>query len=675
VRGGVADAVDTGYAGDKVQQFGEIDMGGEVDMGGEADAGTDAGDEVDMAAPMEIDPIVVCRADCNDQNPEYNQRLDCDFDGLSNAEEQQLGSDSCENDTDGDGLNDLTELQEGADPLSADSDGDGLQDGDEIRFGFDPTNPSTLNDMVLDGDRWIVSACAPPINSEPVDYYASAAGDWRIGLPPAFNSYSELTIAGIMPGSKTAASVFDDPANEVAASLLSVDPTAQQTSPVDVLLDSRSDISAVGAIVQDTTGGEFQTHDRNTAAIGRYLIRSSSARTARAIRDSLLTRIAPFGAADIQSGLPVASGSSYNLFRVFLSVTYRANPVEGDRLLIAVAVAPADKFDTRDKVKFRMDDLTNTTNFAQAADSEEVRCTTFRAGEGNPEADFYWVLDQSGSMYDNYNDVRAVANQFYFNLNNTALDYRLAVTTMDQSYGGRPRGNVGWHDDLATFLAEIDDVENGPYNGGAEFGLVSGKAGIEWMRSSQAPQNLRIRSSAQLITIFMSDEEDNTFQGDNLSSSSVAALLNTYETFFAAQTIAFAIVGIDPGNRYSDGEAYREVALATGGSFADLEAADISETIDEIIYAATGLASNYQLPTTPISSTLRVFKNGVFVPRSRNNGFDYFAQSNAIAFFGTFRPEPADPTMGRYGDDISVSYQAFVDTTKTPTPYVAPRRS
>jgi hypothetical protein len=336
--------------------------------------------------------------------------------------------------------------------------------------------------------------------------------------------------------------------------------------------------------------------------------------------------------------------------------------------MIAAAVAPADKFDTRDKVKFRMDDLTNTTNVAQAADAEEVRCTSFRAGEGNPEADFYWVLDQSGSMFDNYDDVRAVANQFYFNLNNTALDYRLAVTTMDQSYGGRPRGNIGWHTDLATFLGEIDDVENGGYNGGAEFGLVAAKAGIEWMRSSMAPQNLRIRSDAQLITIFMSDEEANTFQGDDLSNPTVASLLNTYKTFFAAQTIAFAIVGIDPGDRFSDGEAYREVALATGGSFADLEAQDISETIDEIIYAATGLASNYQLPTTPISSTLRVFKNGVFVPRSRENGFDYFAQSNAIAFFGTFRPEPADPTQGRYGDDIAVSYQAFVDTTKTPSP-------
>ena len=108
------------------------------------------------------------------------------------------------------------------------------------------------------------------------------------------------------------------------------------------------------------------------------------------------------------------------------------------------------------------------------------------------------------------------------------------------------------------------------------------------------------------------------------------------------------------------------MALATGGCFADLAATDISETIEDIIYAATGLASAYVLPDTPISSSLRVYKNAEWVPRSRENGFDYFANTNSIAFFGTYRPQPADPTLGRYGDDIAVSYQTFLDRTKNP---------
>jgi len=583
--------------------------------------------------------------------------VDCDYDGLSNSDEASLGTDSCDNDTDGDGLGDLDELQASTDPLLADSDGDGLEDYLELYFGFNPTNPDTLNDGILDGDRWVVHACDSPA-SEPVDYYLSSKGDWRLGLPPAFSNHSELAIATALPTDKLAASVFDDPANEVAGALLSNAPVASQQSPVDVLLALRSRVASVGTIQQDNTSGEFDTHDFNKAAVSKFLIRTSTARTARAVRDSLLFGIAPFSSADV-TGLPNAAGNNYQDFRVFLSVTYRRDAVNGNRILIALAIAPSTKFDTRDKVRFRMDDLTNTTNVSQAGDGERVRCTTFRAGEGNPEADFYWVLDQSGSMYDDYTRVKAVANQFYLSLQNTSLDYRLAVANMDIAYAGRPRANAGWFTDLPTFIAEIVNIETGNYDCCDEFGLESAKQGITWMRSSSAPQALRIRPNAQLIMIFMSDEEAQTIQNNSLTSATGQQKMADFKVFFAANSIAFSIVN-------NEGEAYRQVALATGGSFADLDAADISETIEDIIYAATGLASAYVLPETPISSSLRVYKNSEWVPRSRENGFDYFANTNSIAFFGTYRPVPADPTVGRYGDDIAVNYQTFLDRTKNP---------
>jgi hypothetical protein len=266
-------------------------------------------------------------------------------------------------------------------------------------------------------------------------------------------------------------------------------------------------------------------------------------------------------------------------------------------------------------------------------------------------------------MYDDYARVRAVANNFFFNLSNTALDFRLSVTTMDRAYFGRPLGTVPWFKDQPTFLARINQVETGGFNGGAEYGLQSARDGITWMRSSSAPQNARVRPSAQLITIMVSDEEDNDFQGSDLTTQPSAGLLAQYTQFYVANTIAFAIVAFT-SDRYDDGAAYRHIAFATGGSAADLEATDIQETIDDIIYAATGLASAYVLPSTPISSTLRIFKNNEWVPRSRSNGFDYFASTNSIAFFGTYRPEPADPTLGRYGDDIAVGYETFLDLTK-----------
>ncbi len=636
-------------------------------------------DPPDMAPDMPeeeemdtFDPLQVCLDDCNYSGPRADE-VDCDYDGLSNTEEATLGTDTCDNDTDGDKLSDLKELQEGTDPLVNDSDGDGLEDADELFFGFDPNNPDTLNDGMLDGDRWIVTACDNP-QSEQVDYYLSAEGDWQIALPPAFSNYSELTISTAQAQSKLAAAVFDDTANEVTSFVLSTKPTVNQQNGVDVLRSyvpsSGGPLRSVGALEQSSNGGEFNTHDFHKAAIGRYLVNTNTPKSARQIRDELLFAIAPFSAADV-TGLPNSSGATYNEFRIFISATFRESQLQGNRIITTVAIAPAEKFDLREKVQFRMDDLTNTTNVSSAGDLNQTDCAQFRAGEGNPAADFYWVLDQSGSMDDDFTRVKNVANDFFAELQNTALDYRLGVVPMDEDIHGRVRVPPGWHTDQATFIDEIDDFVIdcdgcGSSAGFAEYGLQVAEEGIKWMRSSAAPQAVRIRPDAQLVTIFMSDEEAESIKDNPLNTQAGQNLLNDYKIFFSANTIAFAIVDSPgfSGGCTAEGEAYKQVALATGGSFASLCDADISETIQDIIFAATGLASNYRVAQVPISSTLRVFKNGEWVPRSRENGFDYFAQSNAIAFFGSYRPEPADPTMGRYGDDIAVSYQTFIDTTK-----------
>ena len=83
----------------------------------------------------------------------------------------------------------------------------------------------------------------------------------------------------------------------------------------------------------------------------------------------------------------------------------------------------------------------------------------------------------------------------------------------------------------------------------------------------------------------------------------------------------------------------------------------------QFVFAATGIASNYTLPQTPISSSLRVFMNGTWVPRSRDDGFDYFEENNSIAFFGRFRPTPQSEKEGP-PDYVAVSYETFKDRCK-----------
>ena len=69
---------------------------------------------------------------------------DTDGDGLTDAQEQQLGTDPNNPDTDADGLTDGDEQNvHGTNPLVADTDGDGSTDGEEIAQGTDPLDASS----------------------------------------------------------------------------------------------------------------------------------------------------------------------------------------------------------------------------------------------------------------------------------------------------------------------------------------------------------------------------------------------------------------------------------------------------------------------------------------------------------------------------------------------------
>jgi hypothetical protein len=76
--------------------------------------------------------------DGNPDDPDDPGALDMDGDGLTNAEEEALGTDPDVADSDGDGLDDGAEVDAGTDPLTSDTDGDGHDDGTELDSNTDP---------------------------------------------------------------------------------------------------------------------------------------------------------------------------------------------------------------------------------------------------------------------------------------------------------------------------------------------------------------------------------------------------------------------------------------------------------------------------------------------------------------------------------------------------------
>lgn len=100
---------------------------------------------------------------------------DSDGDGLTNAEEEELGTDPKDADSDGDGIDDPDEIDLGTDPTDADSDADGLEDGEEQDLGTDPLVDDSDGDGYLDGEE--VDAGTNPL----YEYSHSYAGGYNVG--------------------------------------------------------------------------------------------------------------------------------------------------------------------------------------------------------------------------------------------------------------------------------------------------------------------------------------------------------------------------------------------------------------------------------------------------------------------------------------------------------------
>ncbi|MFX0061994.1 MAG: SBBP repeat-containing protein [Candidatus Hermodarchaeota archaeon] len=113
--------------------------------------------------------------------------LDLDNDGLSDSEENNLGTHFLNPDTDNDGILDAVEISLGLDPTNPDTDEDGLTDGQEVdTLGTNATNIDTDGDGLDDFSEIFIWKTLP--NNTDTD------GDWirdgdeiRLGLSPTNN--------------------------------------------------------------------------------------------------------------------------------------------------------------------------------------------------------------------------------------------------------------------------------------------------------------------------------------------------------------------------------------------------------------------------------------------------------------------------------------------------------
>ena len=110
---------------------------------------------------------------------------DTDGDGLTDAQEEAVGSDPGVIDTDADGVDDFSEVSEtGTDPAVFDTDGDDAADGDEVYvYATDPLVADTDEDGLADGEE-LFSVLTDPFNPDTDGDGASDAAEVDAGTDP-----------------------------------------------------------------------------------------------------------------------------------------------------------------------------------------------------------------------------------------------------------------------------------------------------------------------------------------------------------------------------------------------------------------------------------------------------------------------------------------------------------
>ena len=643
----------------------------------------DAGDDASMDAAPDVPDTADVTPDTRDIVDEPDARddtdadaqctgdADSDSDGLNDCAEFELCSDPYDSDTDSDGLSDFEEFEEGTDPCKADTDGDGVNDRLELELQLNPNAPDTFGDGTIDSNRWRVDACNRDERggSDASSEFTNTQANWKVLLSASFSNYETLTLDGA--SAPIAAAVYGDSLTTVFGFLLSRKAADGRTSPATSLADfvQPQVLGLVGGLQENilygTTGGSFETHDGKSAAIGQYLVEVPTPKTTKQLRESLLQKLAPSGI-NIADGLPSTVGETYSTFWIYTSVTFRANASGPDQAIFSVAVTPESSFDSRSQVRWQMKDLTNTTALAEAGDEVLYACEGFAPSGETPKVEFYWVIDQSGSMNDDAAKVASFGDAFVQEISKTQLDYRMGVTNIDPQNQGRLYDPPGWTRRAAEFSSAITEgvAECSMHSPPAwecsafqEYGLQVAMEGIQHMTGGGAIPATRVRPGATIITIFLTD--DRAYTLDELDQP-----IDPYRNFFPGRTTAYALTGTGGSCGAKLGTGYRDVAQWTGGKFASICSENLESILDDIVYTAAGQASKYHFSRTPISSSLTVLVDDEFVPRSRADGFEYFPARNGIAFFGSVGPEiPAEGS--KYAPEyVVVQYDYFADRCK-----------
>lgn len=680
--------------------------------------------------------------------PDYID-TDSDGDGISDAIELSLGSSPVTIDTDVDGYADLLDLDSDNDGVLdqiEDPDGDGrvgccLRSCGESIPGCPEVGPAACgagqqcsggpggtcepqlalecargesdrtsrDSFGLGIDQRIGNAiCAPvsalnPQGRRAVEVHTSEQGDWSVALPVGLSGpYHDLTLGGAKP--VEAAAVFhqalsragEDHLFGFVASSSSSAVTAKQDMDTFIQeLSAGSSLQGEGAVRLRASGAIGRTAD-GYSVVRNLIVDIHAENVSLAGMRQLVLSAIYRGQRPVSGwpqGLPSFKSADYVLR---ISAILRA---EQAQIVYMGAVTIADK---RSKPNTRVDllseDMANGSALQRAGQTVGDLCTTQVVRQGSPPVDIIWVVDESGSMVDNRDNIANNAESFYSLAESSGLDFRMGVTNVVAKTSSLWGENGSRQNTVGRFCSVIStqtDHPGGPdrflspserdvfsacirnppgEEPGNEHGLVNAMEALRRHLPRAATDPGRIRIGADVVVIVGTDELPIYFSSlAGLSryteqcelpadvTAKVEQELKPWVDLFTGVTdpairATFHVIGglcssdcASVGDSQPDiAHGYLELAQATGGQAFDLCQAELGPSLQLILEEILARASPLKLPEVPVSSSLSVSLDGKVLARDRLKGFNYHAPTNALVITGYGRLEA--------GSVVSISY-------------------
>lgn len=531
------------------------------------------GYEIQYSVQFGLDPL-----DPSDCPPD---QIDSDCDGLSDAEERQLGtnpnlpdsdgdglwdgyelgvtynpdpfncpqqnflnhvynptgatSDPFLSDTDGDGLDDSEEIARGTDPNSPDTDGDGLDDGDELSIGTNPLKPDTDGDGIPDGAE-VIGGLNPNDSSDGSSGVVNQAcakskdiaelgvqnADISLVFPKTFTSTGVLKVSG-----KERGLMIYDASNKVVGFALEL--TSPQGTIAAEETAGRAKVANTGAL-SSAMAQSFTSWDGYPSAIGYY--EQSDTGTDLVARAKAIVQ--QFLGSSVSGALTNNAGVR-GPFKLQLQFLHRKDSAKTYRTIVVGALAKTTASET---ALLEVSDLAGGTALAQFGDTHPLACEKVTSS-GNSKVDFIWVVDYSFSMDKWQTAVAAAADTMAAQLNSAPIDWRIAViyhdtdrpTDLSQSTAGRRNEPHGFTTSIGDFKSWVTVTANG-YNPERAFAPVKQMLEHEntkWLPATTSANANKLRSGAKVVIVWLTDAQEQSVLGGVCDRSGSCASPNSQD--------------------------------------------------------------------------------------------------------------------------------------------------